>query len=157
VAVIADPDRVEAPLHLMSPGTTVGILAARGGPSGAGAPPITLVSRRAVIVSLPQAAAPPADPNPKRHAAAAHASPSGLVLQMPPEDAVRFVNAQKEGRIHLILLGPSEPDSLTTLPDPGFIPATETVEVIRGIRRTVETPNSGLEPPPARQSSQEDP
>lgn len=129
VVVTIDTAKVDAPFDLLQPGTHVVVLATRDG-DGENAK-VTVVTRKAQIMSaaLPAAA-------PRRGAPVAD---SGVILQMPAEEAVKFVQVQRTSSFTLVIVNPGQEDELK-LPGDGEFNPKDSVEVIRGNKRTFEVP-----------------
>jgi len=157
VAVTLEMDRLDAPLSLLAPGTSVAILAERE--SDAKGAKVAVICTRALVLTLPPApssATPPPTPAPARPGLARIATArgsvppqGGITIQLPAEDAMKLVQAQKAGRIHLALLGSSPGDALNPIPTPAL--ETEvSVEIIRGSRRVQDSSGEEKGKRPAR-------
>ena len=133
VAVTIDLDRVDAPFPLLVPGSSVAVLAERETEAKG--------SRVAVICSRALVLIPPPPPSPAAVTGLGLArrpagSQGGVTIQIPAEDAMRFVQAQKAGRLVLALLSTVPGDFLTATPT--LHETEEPVEIIRGNRRSLD-------------------
>lgn len=129
VVVTIDASKVDAPFDLLRPGTSVVVLATRdieGAPSK-----VSVVTRKAQImsVSLDSASSRKGVP----------AGESGIVLQMPSEEAIKFVQVQKTSTFTLVIVNRGQEDELK-LPGEGEFNPKDSIEVIRGSKRTFEVP-----------------
>ncbi len=142
VAVTLDMDKVEGPVGLLPPGTAVAVLATSEGTSRSAQ--VSVVSKRALVLSSGTKMELDQKARAVMKAGRSHSEEGTVItLQIPAEDAVRLVQAQKMGRIHLFILSSAEGEEVRLSPFPA-LESHEPVEIIRGTRRSVEF--SGTDP-----------
>jgi Flp pilus assembly protein CpaB len=139
VAVTIDLDKLDAPLALLAPGSSVAVLAERE--TEAKGSRVAVVCNRALVLSPPQptsSATTAANGFAGFVAARRSSAPqAGVTIQIPAEDAMRFVQAQRSGRLVLALLSTVPGDFLSATPT--LAETEEPVEIIRGNRRSLDT------------------
>jgi Flp pilus assembly protein CpaB len=148
VAVTLELNQLEAPLELLAPGTLVAVLAEKE--TDAKGARVAVICSRALILTPPpsQAQQTPNAPGLGGVSGSRRPSPGqgGVTIQIPADDAVRLVQAQKAGRIHLALLSSTPGDFLNPIP-PESVEAQAPIEIIRGTKRA---PDHGGEEKPKR-------